>query len=468
MNPLFGRWRLPRRTFLKGLGVSMGLPLLDAMIAPGAYGADAKVVPRKVPVRFAALYMANGVPPKEWTPAAEGPLTLLSPILTPLEKVKADVLVLTEMHNQRANAGGGDGHYFKESAWLTGATITKTTGADVNSNGISVDQLMAEHLGHATKIPSLELATEPTRTGNDNNVQITQLYGGHISWDGAGKPVPKEIQPRLAFDRLFRSSLPTDKTAVAPKPVHLGPADDKGVLDLVVEESTSLKNRLGLVDQRKLDEYLTSVREVEKRLVRSGEPRRIDPAAIQALSPLDVAVRGFKKNGHAEHVRLMLDIMLLAFWTDTSRVATFMFGNSVSGRSFSFLDGVTTGHHDSSHHENKPEKLAQYQKIATWHVQQYAGFLERLKAIKEGPSTLLDNSMILFGSALRDGNAHASGNLPILLAGKGGETIKPGRHIVFKKNTPLCNLYGEILARMGIQVAKFGDSTGTLPQLNGA
>jgi hypothetical protein len=247
------------------------------------------------------------------------------------------------------------------------------------------------------------------------------------------------------------------------------------VLDAVMLDGQALKGRLGIADQRKLDEYLTSVRDVEKRmsqeLKRAKEPRRVDPLAIKALPGLDEAIRTSGKaqrgENHTPQVRLMLDIMLLGFWTDSTRIGTFMFGNSVSGRNFSFLDGVKGGHHDMSHHENNEGKLAAYAKITAWHVEQFAYLVERMAQIKEGAGTLLDNSMILFGSALRDGNAHSPRDLPLLLAGKGGSTIRTGRHIKFKDNTPLANLYGEIAVRMGLQVDKFGDSNGQLKELAG-
>ena len=217
------------------------------------------------------------------------------------------------------------------------------------------------------------------------------------------------------------------------------------------------------------------MRDVERRLSqelkRQKEPRRADPLALRALPEIEKQSRDWrgqiKGANHTPHVRIMLDIMLLAFWTDTTRIGTFMFGNSVSGRNFSFLDGVKDGHHDCSHHENKAEKLEQYAKISAWHVEQFTYLVERMKQIKEGPGTLLDNSMILFGSALSDGNSHSPRNLPLLLAGKGGNTIKTGRHIKFKQNTALANLYGEIAIRMGLQLDKFGDSNGPLKELAG-
>lgn len=469
-------WLISRRTMLRGLGVTMALPFLDAMVPRPLYGADPKVIPCKgPPVRFGVLFFPNGVNPNKWTPAEVGPLTTSLPEqLVPMDKVKSEILVLSQLWNAKCNSG--DGHYFKDASFLTSMTINKTVGADINAGGTSIDQLLAQHLGASTKLPSIELGIEAPAKGVDTNVSITRLYSNHIAWSSASTPMACEIDPRQAFDRLFREGKADDKDK--PKglaPTALTPFDDKSVLDAVMADSQALKIRLGIADQRKLDEYLTSVRDVEKRmsleLKRSKEPRRVDPLAMKALPALDEQIRNIGKTqrgeNHTPQVRLMLDIMLLAFWTDTTRIGTFMFGNSVSGRNFSFLDGVKGGHHDHSHHENNTEKLAGYAKITAWHVEQYAYLVERMSKIKEGSGTLLDNSMILFGSALRDGNAHNPHDLPLLLAGKGGGTIKPGRHIKCKDGTPLANLYGEIAIRMGLQLDSFADSNGQIKELAG-
>lgn len=468
-------WLIPRRTMLRGLGVAMALPFLEAMVPRPLYSAEPKVVARKVPVRFGVLFFPNGVNPHKWTPKEVGPLTGdLPEQLMPMQKVASEITVLSQLWNQKCNQG--DGHYFKDASFLTSMTINKTVGADINAGGTSIDQLLAQHLGNNTKLPSIELGIESPAKGVDNNVSITRLYSNHIAWSSASTPLACEINPRQAFDRLFRDGKADDKDR--PKnlaPTALTPFDDKSVLDAVMADSQALKARLGVADQRKLDEYLTSVREVEKRMSqeikRSKEPKRVDPLAMKALPVLDEQIRttGNAQRGenHTPQVRLMLDIMLLAFWTDTTRIGTFMFGNSVSGRNFSFLDGVKGGHHDHSHHENNAEKLAGYAKITAWHVEQFTYLVERMSKIKEGSSTLLDNSMILFGSALRDGNAHSPRDLPLLLAGKGGGTIKPGRHIKCKDNTPLANLYGEIAIRMGLQIESFADSNGQIKELAG-
>ena len=465
-------WQISRRTMLRGLGVALALPLLDVMSEPTLFSAEPKVVPRKIPVRFAALYMPNGVNPHHWSPKVPGPLAELPEILAPLEKLKSEVNVISGLQNK--GSFPNDGHYAKIAAWLTGTTITKTTGADINSGGQSMDQLAAQYLGQYTRLPSIELTVERPNSFVDNNVKLTTLYGSHISWSTPTTPQAREVDPKQAFDRLFRgqggASGAANKRASA-----LTPWDDRSILDFVMDDSSSLKGRLGPSDSRKLDEYLTSVRDVERRIQaeikHATEPHHIDAAAFRALPQLDERVRKFngsdRKTSHEELCRLMIDLMVLAFWTDTTRIATFMFGNEVTGQNFSFLPGVNGGHHEISHHENKPDKLEMYKKIGIWHVEQMAYMFESMKAIKEGPDTLLDNSMVLFGSGIRDGNAHDPHDLPVLLGGKGGKTIKTGRYIACKPETPMCNLHGDILARLGLQVDKFSDSTGPIKELIG-
>jgi hypothetical protein len=454
---------ITRRTVLRGLGVAMGLPLLDAMKPVAALaGADA------APVRMAFLFFPNGVNPNTWTPKEFGKGFTLNPVMEPLKGVRDDVLVLTNLTNRATDTG--DGHYVKDAAFLTGTTIRRTTGVDLNSGGVSVDQVAARAFGNLTPLPSLELGVEPVTTGVDVIVGYTRVYGSHISWSAPSTPLAKEINPKLAFDRLFRSKAGGRKAQAS---------DDRSVLDLVQDDAKSLRGRIGKDDRLKLDEYLDSVRAVETRIAFESSDRaaryRDDPEARKEIERLGGRVDAYKmdpgrhrerKADHTEHARLMLDLMVLAFQTDSTRVASFMFGNAVSGKNFSFLDGVKGGHHEISHHERKPEKLAQYDKISAWHVAQYAYMLEKMKAIKEGERTLLDNAMVVFGSALRDGNSHNPHNLPIILGGRGGGGLATGRHLVYGKDTPLCNLYVSMLDRAGVKVGRFADSTGPLAGLD--
>jgi hypothetical protein len=446
------------------MGVMMGLPLLDAMKPVLAVAGPG---PEKPPVRMAFLFMPNGVNPHTWTPKGQGEDWEPSPILEPLAKLRDEVLVLTQLTNRATDTG--DGHYVKDAAWLTGTTIHRTTGSDLNSGGISVDQLAAKRVGNLTPLPSLELGVEPVTTGVDPNVGYTRLYGSHISWSAPTLPVAKEINPKLAFDRLFRSQAKNQKGQAQ---------DDQSVLDLVMDDARSLRAQVGKDDRQRIDEYLSSVRAVERRISFEASDRRShyqsDPAARRELETLGGRVDAYhsdpgrlreRKMDHTPHVRLMLDIMILAFRTDSTRIATFMFGNAVSNKNFAFLEGVTGAHHEMSHHEKDEKKLKQYELINSWHVAQYAYMIDKMRQIMEGEATLLENAMVVFGSALRDGNSHNPHNLPMVLAGRAGGTLAPGRHLVYDKDTPLCNLYVSMLDRFGTPVDRFADSTGPLPGL---
>lgn len=453
---------LPRRQVLRGIGATVALPFLESL-APRATGATATPQP---PVRMGFLFMPNGVHPGRWTPEGEGTDWKPSPLLEPLAQHRGDVTVLTNLQN--ALADGGDGHYAKSASWLTGFRVRKTTGRDVDVGGPSIDQVYAAHCGHETRLPSLELGTEPVRKGVDLQVNFTQLYGGHISWRDRNVPLPCIINPRVAFDRLFRPRSETDRATAA---------DTRSVLDIVLEDAKALRNRISTDDRQRVDEYLESVRAIERRIeadiarVASGE--NLSPEIQEELARVNRRIDAFVnhpdageqlRHDHTEHTRLMLDLIALAFWSDSTRAATFMFGVDVSSRNFSFLPGVTESHHESSHHEDKESKLEQYARINLWHVGQFAYLIDRLKSMREGEGSVLDNSMILFGSSLRNGNAHQWRNLPLVLAGRGGG-LRPGRHVVSSPDTPLCNLYLDLLQRAGVDRPRFGDSTGPLKGL---
>jgi hypothetical protein len=455
---------LSRRTVLRGLGVTMCLPLLEAMearaaAAPPAAAADATAR------RMAVLYMPNGVNPHAWQPTGQGAQFALSEMLEPLARVKDKLLVLTELMNKHSIEG--DGHYVKVAPFLTGTSITRTTGRDLRVGGVSLDQVVAQHLGNLTPLPSLELSIEPPTTYVDTNVGFTALYGSHISWSTPTTPVSRELSPQLAFDRLFRGR--SGKAIDTQR--------ESSVLDAILDDARSLRQSIGQSDRLKLEEYFDAVRSVEKRIAFDSARRKRDllddPSVRSEVGKLEERIKNWYavpegKRGidHTEQVRLMLDLMVLAFWTDSTRVSTFMFGNEVSGKNFAFLPGVGGGHHQISHHENDKDKLEQYKRIGTWHVAQYAYLLERLDAIKEGDKTLLDNSMVLFASGMKDGNAHSPYNLPIVLGGRAGGSLATGRHLVYDAKTPLCNLYLGMLRRMGVPATAFGDSTDELVGLS--
>lgn len=462
MNIIDKKWQISRRRMLKGLGACVALPFLEAMV-PTSLIASPSVKPS--PKRLAVLFMPNGVHPHKWTPEGWGREFTLSPMLEPLAPVKNKILVLGELMN-RSGLKTGDGHYTKTANFLTSRRLAKTVDSQVDSGGISVDQMIANHIGKDTLFPSLQYGIDRIRSGVDLAVGYTRLYGGTISWKSARQPCPREIDPRMAFDRLFRNYIP-GKPPIPPDP------HKKSVLDLIQEDARMLQKRLGIEDQNKLGEYLESIRSVEKRLEDQHNladfEAQITPDIRKELARMDVRIDEWAEYTQGvdvtEKVRLMMDIMVLAFWSDASRVSTFMFGNSVSTRNFSFLDGVYGNHHSTSHHRDDPRLMEQYFRIGRWHISQYGYFLEKLNSIQEKDGTLLDNSMILFGSGLRDGNRHSPYNLPIVLAGKGGGTLDTGQNIEFAKNTPLANLHQTMLKVMDIEVEQFADSTGELCEI---
>ncbi len=439
---------ITRRTVLRGLGATLALPWLECMLAKSAAAASAEAAP----VRLAVLFMPNGVKQDSWTPVGTGRNFALSQTMSPLCSHQEDLIVCTNLWNK--NSAVGDGHYVKTAGLLTGTTINKTVGVNLNCNGISMDQVAAQQVGHLTPLPSLELGIEPVAVGVDGVVGYTRVYGAHIAWRGPTSPLAKEIHPRLVYQRLLRA---TDRNAA-------GVAGDRRLLDLVLEDARQLQRQLGSADQQRLNEYLESIHSVEQRL---DSLERTDREPWQPRSSLDTVSEPGEKipEKHAEHVRLMLDLMVLAFQADITRVSTFMFGNSVSNINFSFLPGVTEAHHSVSHHQNEADKLRQYELIARWHLEQMAYMLDRMKSIQEGERTLLENSMVMFGSDLRDGNSHNPHNLPIIVAGQAGGRLRTGQHIEYEKDTPLANLYLSMLQAMGAPVERFADSTQTLGEV---
>lgn len=433
-----------RRRFLRGCGTALALPWMGSLLPGRGLAEDAS----KPPIRAAFIYFPNGVWEKSWVPEQTGRDYQLSPSLEPLAEIRNDVLVLSGLDKKHSH--GGDGHYAKTANFLTGMHVTKTTGKDISSGGISIDQLIAQQTRAFTPLPSLELGTEPVITGIDSNVGYTRLYGSHISWESPTRPVAKEINPRLVYERLFGKSVSGDAAKAESY---------RNLLDFVLEDAKRLRPRLGRDDQFKMDEYLDSVRAVEKRIefAMRKVPRPWQPAVDE--EQIRAAMPGVPAD-FREHIGVMLDLMVLAFQTDSTRVCSLMFANDVSGRNFSFVDGVSGSHHELSHHENKQDKIEQYQRINRWHVEQFATMLRKLKAIPEGSGTLLDNCMVLFGSSMSDGNRHDPDNLPILLGGRAGGTIDSGQHL--QADVPLCNLYLSMLDRMGIEAESFGDSTARL------
>ncbi|MDA0196372.1 MAG: DUF1552 domain-containing protein [Bacteroidetes bacterium] len=456
-------WHINRRRVLRGIGATVGLPFLQAMVPPGMK--MEKYLENNRPKRLAVFYFPNGTRQDYWSPEQAGRNFEMSPTLKPLEAYRKKLLILNELKNNLVDVSGTDGHYTKTAPFLTCQLIEKTTGANINVKGTSMDQVLAQHIGRKTRFSSLEYGMDPVRGGVDSNVGYTRLYGAAISWESPTRPKPKEINPRFAFDRMFRNYIP-GQVLKKENPWK------KSVVDLVLEDASSLSRQLGAADQNKMAEYLESVRAVERRLEAkedlSNFEANLTPDIRKELIQMNVRLNDFvdlnSEVNITGKIRLMMDINALALWSDATRVTTFMFGNSVSNRNFSFLDGVEGGHHSVSHHRGHPQRIEMYGKINQWHSEQFAYFLDRISSMKDGgDQSLFDNSTVLFGSSIRDGDKHRASNLPIVLAGNGGGILDTGQNLFYKKDTPLANLYLTLLKAMEVPIDSFADSTGELP-----
>jgi hypothetical protein len=439
--------RLSRRTVLRGLGISLALPWLEAMGPTRSWAADGKTAP--APNRMAILYVPNGKNMADWTPAAEGRDYELPPILKPLTGVKDDLLVLTGLTADKARPhgdGGGD-HARALSAFLTGAQPRKTDGTDIRA-GVSVDQVAASRIGDQTRLASLEIGCEAGAMAGNCDSGYSCVYSSTMSWKSATQPLPKEVNPKLVFERLFASAPGAERLARDQQ--------RKSILDFVGEDARDLTGKLAQNDVRKLDEYFTAIRDIEQRMERA--------ARLPEVKTPDYPVPAGPPGDYQEHIRILCDLMVLAFQADVTRVCTFVLANEGSNKPYPFI-GVSEGHHDLSHHGNDAKKKEKIRDINTFHISQLAYLLEKLKRTPEGDGTLLDHCLVAYGSGNSDGNAHNHDNLPVLLAGRGGGTIETGRHIRYPNETPLANLWLSVLDRMDVKLPFLGDSTGALGKL---
>lgn len=437
---------LNRRTVLRGgIGAAMALPMLDIM-QPAASAAK-QLAGATAPNRMACIFFPNGAIMDQWKPEGEGREFKFNNTMTSLEQHRDDLLLLgglTQNH-ARANGDGGGDHARNASAFLTGAQPRKTSGADIEV-GISIDQAIAQQIGNQTRLPSLELGIERGRNAGNCDSGYSCAYSTNVSWKAPNTPTAKEINPRLAFERLFGNP---DAAASAERRNRFR----KSILDFVAEDANRLNGKLGGNDRQKLDEYFTSVREIEQRIDRANHLRPVEIPDVNLPEGVPAEL--------TEHLRLMYDIMLLAFQTDSTRIVTFMVGDAGCNRTYREVE-VKNGHHELSHHRGDQEKINQIARIDKYLVEQFSSFLTRMKQVKEGEGNLLDNSMILYGSAISDGMRHAHHDLPIIVAGKGAGTLKSGQALNFEKETPLNNLFLSMSDRMGASIKALGDSTGTL------
>lgn len=440
---------LQRRTILKGAGTLMGLPLLNGMLPENGLAAGSS---SDAPLRMAFLFAPNGVIMPKWTPEKDGEDYELSETLKPLQPFKSNLNVISGLaqDNGRAKGDGPGDHARSASTYLTGAHPVKTAGADIKV-GISVDQVAATFIGEQTRLPSLELGIERGRTAGNCDSGYSCAYSSAISWKTETTPMAKEVVPKLAFNRLFGSEggSPEEKAKKAKF--------RRSILDLVAADAKQLSKKLGKTDRRKLDEYFTSVREIEARIEQSQK------TAEQQKPDFDIP-DGVPKDLQ-EHIRLMYDLLVLSFRTNSTRIATFMAANEGSNRRYDMV-GVKGGHHSLSHHRDDKSKVGDLQKIDLFLVEQFAYFLKKMSETREGDGSLLDHSMVVYGSGLGDGNRHRHDELPIVLAGKGSGTIRTGHHIRFEKETPLNNLFLSMLHRVGADIPEFGDSNGLLKEID--
>ncbi len=434
-----------RRAFLGGAGAVVALPLLESLL-PTRWARTATTPTVSGPTkRMLFYYVPNGIHMPSWTPTEAGNDFTLPLILEPLAPYQSELTVLTGISNFPAHPDGPGDHAAGTGSFLTGAHCFKTEGDDI-ANGISIDQVMAKAVGEGYKFPSVQLGLEGGSSVGGCDSGYSCAYSRNISWSGPATPMPKVVNPQLVFDRFFGGHDPKATQAeIARRQKYR-----KSVLDYVVADVTGLQGRLGTSDQLKLDEYLTGVRELEKQIEAAGSAPVCEAPSYPApdLKFWDLC-------------KVMTDLMVVAFQCNLTPLISFMLANAASGRSYGFLD-VTGGHHDISHHQDDPVNFAKLEIIDRWEVAQFAYLVQRLSEIPEGEGSLLDNTLLFFSSEVADGNKHQHRKLPILLAGRGGGAVTPGRHVVYEGEPPLANLFISLAATMGVSLETFGDE-GTEP-----
>ncbi len=447
--------KLNRRSFLRGLGVSMGLPALEAFHPSIAKASGSRLVattPSGAPLRMAYLYIPNGVNVANWKPTGTGSDFTFGPTFEPIQKMRNHLQVFSGFEHLNATSGrDGAGHHARGIAtFLTGQRAKKTSGAGIRL-GISVDQIAAEAARDLTRIPSLELTTSGVRKSGHCDSGYSCAYQFNLSWRSKTQPMTPEANPRAVFERLFGTGNKTERAS------SLGQryASKKSMLDFIQQDARALTKYLGRADQHKIDEYLTGVREIElqvERIESLGLPP--DPGAP---APPDG-----RPTSYTQHIRLLMDMMVLAFKTDSTRISTFMLEHEGHNRHFKDI-GVSEGHHNLSHHKNRADNLEKIAKIDRFYMEQYAYFLNQLENTEDiDGQSILHNSMVVYGGCISDGNRHSNKNLPITLAGHAGGAFTPGRHVNLGKGEPLTNLYVRMLQEFGVKATSFGDSTGVL------
>ncbi len=445
-SPFVSKKALPRRTFLRGLGATVALPLLDAMVPAMTVASETPADPRQLR-RLGFVYMPMGCDIDRWTPAGTESLGELSPSLSPLESVKEKIAIITNMELMNAYPGT---HATSNSAFLSAAKAKWTESSDYRL-ATTVDQIAAKRIGQETRLPSLELAMDLLETVGQCDNGYACVYQNNLSWSSPTTPLPAEAHPRIVFEKLFgEGGTPEERRAALKRKASL--------LDGVTEEIARLERTLGPADRSKVSEYLEAVREVERRVEKAEA--EAESAPVDAERPLGVPAQ------YSDHARLMFDLQVLALQADVTRVVTFQMARETSNRTYPEI-GVPDPHHPLTHHGGNPEKIAKMAKINHFHVSLFAYFLERLNAVREGEGSLLDHTLYLYGSGMGDPNKHDHTNLPIIVAGGAAGAMRGGRHIRYDEPTPLANLHLTLLAKVGVELETFADSSGKVDGLFG-
>jgi hypothetical protein len=448
------RKALGRRTFLRGVGTAVGLPFLDAMVPALSFGKAAAA-----PVRTAFVYVPIGAIMDHWNPSYTGQLGELPRILKPMEPFKKDMLLLSNLtHNGgRALLDGGGDHARATGGYLSGVQPRKNasdasfTNAAAIKAGITADQVIANQIGSKTRFASLEVGMEDSQQAGNCDSGYSCAYTNNLAWRSDSQPMPPILDPRALFERMFGDDGDLSQQARDRRNLYR-----RSILDYVTEDSKKLESRLGPSDRAKLDQYMTSVREVEVRIEKNEKNNQhVDPGMEKP---------GGTPGDFAEHFKLQSDMITIAFQADLTRTVTFLVGREGSNRAYREI-GVPEGHHNLTHHRNNPEMIERVAQINCYHMRTFAAWMEKMKAHQEGDGSLLDNCMIVYGSGISDGNRHTHEDLPTLILGSGGGYLKTGRRVIYRRETPICNLYLTMMEGMGVHQDTFGDATGHLPEL---
>lgn len=453
-----GNKQISRRTMLRGMGAALSLPYLEAMLPrtpmiTSMASAAVSVAPATAPARLAFFYVPNGMHMPDWKPKGADPNQLtFGSTLQPVKAFRDRTTVFSglSLSGGEAHGDGGGDHARSVASFLTGAHPRKTHGTNIR-NGISVDQVAAARIGHQTRLPSLELGVEASSASGQCDTGYSCIYTSNVSWRNEYSPLAKEIDPAAVFDRIFGDRA----KSLDPRYRQRRTRERQSILDFVQEDAKALQQRLGSSDRRRMDEYLYAVRDIEARMQRVDKLDRPETDNQSFSRP-----EGLPQE-YSDHVQLLMDMMVIAFQTDATRISTFMFANAGSNRAYRNID-IRDGHHNISHHGNARDKQQKISRINQFHMTLMSHFLKRLDSVKEGDRTLLDNSMIVYGSGISDGNSHSHKDLPVAVFGSGGGAFATGRHVQSRIGTPMTNLYCSLLRHVGAPVEKFSDSSSEL------